>query len=173
MAQKRNEFHIVTFDPGGVIGWAHMAIDFRAFLTPKAKILANLITWDTGEFKDTEDANLAQCFRLVRAARYGLMPFHSRTDVISEDFELTQMVGGHNLLSPVRINAVLEWECAKIGGVNFHYQKRQMRTGVTRERMKMAGLSYTGKDSFAAGQHAVTWARRVKQEANRKPWKLE
>lgn len=173
MAIRKNEFHIVTFDPGGVIGWAHMVIHFRAFLTPRAKILANLISYETGEFNDTESANLAHCFELIRRARYGQMPFHSRTDVVSEDFELTQIIGGNNLLSPVRINAVLEWECAKIGGVSFHLQKRQMRTGVTRERMKMAKLNYTGKDSFAAGQHCVTYARRVKQEANRKPWKLE
>lgn len=185
MAIRKNEFHIVTFDPGGVIGWAHLVIDFRAFLTPRAKVLANLLDWDTGEFNDTESANLMQCMELVRSARYGIMPYHSKCDVVSEDFELTQMIGGHNLLSPVRINAVLEWECAKVGGVNFHLQKRQMRTSVTPARLTLAGFhsplsktgrwvtSGTGKDSFAAMQHVITWAKLTKQQANRKPWKLE
>lgn len=173
MATRRNEFHIVTFDPGGVIGWCHMVIDFRAFLTPRAKVLANLISWDTGEFNGTESDNLHAAVALMREGRYGQMPFHSKTDVVTEDFELTQLVGGHNLLSPVRINAVLEWEAAQIGGVQFHYQKRQMRTGVTRERLKLMRLNFKGKDSFAACQHAVTWARRVKQRANQRPWTLE
>lgn len=173
MASRKNEFHIVAFDPGGVIGWAHLVIHFKAFITPRSKVLANLIDWGTGEFHDTESANLAECVALMRAARYGQMPFHSKTDVVTEDFELTQLVGGHNLLSPVRCNAVLEWEAARVGGVNFHYQKRQMRTGVTKQRLKMMGLSSVGKDSFAAMQHAITWARRVKQQANQRPWKLE
>jgi hypothetical protein len=173
MAIRKNEFHIVAFDPGGVIGWAHLVIDFRAFITPRNKVLANLLRWDTGEFKGTEHANIGQCVELVRSARYGQMPFHSKTDAVTEDFELTQIVGGHNLLSPVRLNAILGWEIGKVGGVNFVYQKRQMRTGVTRERLKLMGLKPVGKDSFAALQHGVTWARRVKQEANRRPWKLE
>jgi len=173
VAKRKNEFHIVAFDPGGVIGWAHLVIDFRAFITPRSKVLANLLDWNTGELKGTEHANIAECVKLVRQARYGEMPYHSKTDVVTEDFELTQLVGGHNLLSPVRLNAILEWEITQVGGVNFVYQKRQLRTGVTRERLKLMGLRPTGKDSFAALQHGITWARRVKQEANKRPWKLE
>jgi hypothetical protein len=173
MAKRKNEYHIVTFDPGGVIGWAHLVIHYNAFITPQAKVLANLIRWDTGEFYDTEHANIQQCISLVRAARYGEMPFHSKTHVVTEDFELTQIIGGHNLLSPVRINAILEWEVAKIGGVHFAYQKRQMRTNITRERLKMTGLKPKGKDSFAALQHAIVWARLIKAQANERPWKLE
>ena len=173
MATRKNEFHIVAFDPGGVIGWAHLVIHYKAFTHPRMKVLANLLSWDTGQFNGLEHANLAACVRLVREARYGEMPFHSKTDAVSEDFELTQLTGGDNLLSPVRINAVLEWEIAKVGGVSFILQKRQLRTNVTRERLKLMGLKPAGKDSFAALQHAVTWARRVKQQANRRPWKLE
>lgn len=185
MAKTRNEYHIVTFDPGGVIGWAHLVIDFRAFLTPRAKVLANLLDWDTGEFNGTEHDNIRECMSLVRNARYGEMPYHAKTDVVSEDFQLTQMVGGHNLLSPVRVNAMLEWECAKVGGVNFILQNRALRTNVTSARLLLAGFacpltkrgawptSGRGKDSFAAMQHAVTRAKLVKQEANKRPWKLE
>jgi hypothetical protein len=173
MAKKKNEFHIVAFDPGGRIGWAHLVIHFRAFTTPRSKVLANLLDYSTGEFIGSEHDNLRECIQLVRAARYGEMPFHAKTDVVCEDFELTQLIGGHNLLSPVRLNAVLEWECAKVGGVNFVLQKRQMRTGVTAPRLALMGIQTSGKDSFAAMQHAITWARRVKQKANARPWTLE
>lgn len=185
MATRRNEYHVVTFDPGGVLGWAHLVFHFKAFTTPRAKVLANLLWWNAGELDGTEHANLAAAVVIMRDGRYGKMPFHSKTDVVTEDFELTQMVGGYNLLSPVRLNAVLEWEAAKIGGVDFHYQKRQMRTGVTPERLALMGFESPmnrsgnwvqngkGKDMFAAMQHAVTWARRVKQQANQRPWKLE
>lgn len=173
MAKRKNEFHVVAFDPGGVIGWCHLAVDFRAFLTARAKILAHLIEFTTGEFDGTEHDNIREAVALVRKARYGEMPYHSKTHVVTENFELTQTVGGHNLLSPVRINAVLEWEVARVGGVQFVYQDRQLRTGVTRDRVKAAGLHYVGKDSFAAVQHGVTYVRRIKQQANRRPWKLE
>jgi len=167
------------------VGWAHMVIDKRAFYHHLTKVLPNVLDWDTGEFDGTEHANITECVRLVREARYGEMPFHSKTDVVTEDFELTQMIGGENLLSPVRINALLEWEVSKVGGVSFHYQKRQMRTGITPERLKAMGFASPmnrggnwtrtgkGKDSFAAMQHAIVWVRRVKQEANRRPWKAE
>jgi hypothetical protein len=185
VAIHRNEYHVIAFDPGGVLGWAHLVFHFKAFTTPRAKVLANLLWWSAGEFDGTETANLEAAVVLIHDGRYGKMPFHSKTDVVSEDFELTQMVGGHNLLSPVRINAVLEWETAKVGGVHFHLQKRQMRTSVTPERLRLMrfespmskrGTWVTngrGKDMFAAMQHAVTWVRRVKQEANKRPWKLE
>ena len=37
---KPGEYHLIMFDPGGTIGWAHFVLDFRAFSRPEHKALA-------------------------------------------------------------------------------------------------------------------------------------
>jgi hypothetical protein len=184
MARKPNEYHLVVFDPGGTIGWAHFVVDFKAFSRPEHKVMRWLKSWNCGEFTGQEHEQLESASRLVYQAHFGSMPFVTRTDVVSEDFELTQLIGGKNLLSPVRINAVIDWECRK-HGLTLKYQARQLRTSVTAERLALFGFESpfrrngqwsktgSGKDAFAAMQHTVTWLRRTKEESRSKPWKLD
>lgn len=193
MSSKANEYHLVAFDPGGTIGWGHLVFDCKAFSRPEHKALAFLKSWDCGEFSGGENEQVAEASRLIWRAKYGDMPYNTNTDVvttgftrsdfISEDFELTQMIGGNNLLSPVRINAKLDWECYR-WGLKLQLQSRSMRTNVTPERLQIAGFDSPfrrngawskngrGKDAFAAMQHAVTWVKRVKEESKARPWKL-
>lgn len=175
-----NEYHLVVFDPGGTIGWAHFIIHARAFSRPEHKVLANLISWDCGEFSGQEHEQLGEASRLIYRAHFDPPPFNTRTDAVSEDFELTQTIGGKNLLSPVRINAVLDWECRK-QGLRLQTQARQMRRSVTPERLVLFGFhppgkrwttTGKGKDAFAAMQHAIVWVRRVKEKSIAQPWKL-
>lgn len=193
MAKVENEYHIVAFDPGGTTGYAHLVLDFRAFSRPGNKALRYLKHWECGEYTGTENEQVGQASRLIWKARFGDMPFNSPTDVLSsglsrsdflsEDFELTQQVGGNNLLSPVRINAKLDWVCAQ-WGLKLNLQKRGSRLTQTAERLNAFGFmspfrnngtwspAGRGKDAFAAMQHAVTWLRRVKTESRSRPWKL-
>lgn len=173
MAAKKNEYHIVWFDPGGRTGWAHLTVHRRAFIKPENKVLANLLEWETGEFDGTEHVQIRAATELIQKAHYGEMPFVTTCDVGSEDFELTQLIGGKELLIPVRMNAILDWECQRLHGLHLLLQRRNERTNVTKDRLKSWGMGWTGKDSFAAMQHAVTWLRKVKQKANRLPWKLD
>jgi hypothetical protein len=188
-----NEFHVVAFDPGGHIGWAALSFDLRAFSRPENKVLRYLKRWECGEFDGPEMDQCRSAEQLIWRTKFGDMPFNapvdvlsaglSRADILSEDFELTQLVGGANLLSPVRINAILGYACHK-WGIQLNLQRRTMRTGVTAERLQLYGFespfgrtgkwstSGKGKDAFAAMQHAVTWVRRLKEESRRKPWKL-
>jgi len=178
---KANEYHLVTFDPGGTIGWAHLVFDLKAFSRPEHKALAWLRRWDCGEFTGSEHEQLADAGRLIHRAHFG-KPFNAaRTDIVAEDFELTQMIGGKNLLSPVRVNAVLDWQCAR-QGLTLQYQRRSMRTNITPARLQLFGFdppagkhwSKAGafKDAFAAMQHAVVWVRRQKELSRTRPWKL-
>lgn len=181
MATRPNEYHLLTFDPGGKIGWAHFLLSARAFSRPEHKVLRYLKEWDCGEFTGLERDNLKAAVELIKATSFGAMPYRpARVDVVSEDFELTQTVGGKNLLSPVRINSVLDWECGNFN-VQFHLQRRQMRTNVTPERLKAFGFDppgrvwtkhSKGKDAFAAMQHGVVWLRRLKEESRSRPWKM-
>lgn len=171
---SKNLYHVFTFDPGGTIGWAHLIIDAKAFTNREAKVLRHLAYWDCGEFTGTEHEQIKAA---VTAVRQRHMYKHHRMDVLAEDFELTQLIGGKNLLSPVRINAVLEWEFKQIG-LTLNYQRRSMRTSVTSARLKAFGFegrwttSGKGKDAFAAMQHAITWVRRVKRESTSRPWSM-
>lgn len=171
MASTRGQYHVIAFDPGGVTGWAAFSLSKLAFVDPDEKVLAHLHWWGTGEFEGTEREICRQAVEKCRAAKYGSMPFNADTDVVSEDFDLVQTLGGKELLSPVRINAVLEWELVGMG-IPFHLQNRSMRTNITAERLRRWGFPHAGKDSLAALQHGLTWLKRVKKESIRKPWKL-
>jgi len=192
MARKPNEYHLVTFDAGGTIGWSHFVLDCRAFSRPTHKVLRYVKSWDCGEFSGPEHTQLGEASRLIWRAKFGDMPYNStvdvvagglaRADIVAEDFELTQLIGGKNLLSPVRINAVLGWECYR-WGLNLELQRRSLRTGVTPERLLLFGYAPPGrakrwtktgkgKDAFAAMQHAIVWLRRVKAKSLGRPWKL-
>jgi hypothetical protein len=177
-----NEYHILAFDPGGTIGWARLVVDFKAFSRPENKVLRYLKHWHCGEFTGTEPEQIEHALYLMRRSCIS-MPFNARSDVVSEDFELTQLIGGNNLLSPVRINAILDWK-AKEYGTRMHLQKRSMRTVVTPDKLQTFGFvnplkrngewstTGKGKDAFAAMQHAIVWLRRTKERSRCWPWKL-
>src|SRR5690348_6223052 len=115
----QNEFHCVWFDPGAAAtGWTHFVLDVHAFSRPEHKLLANLISWNCGEFTGPENEQLQMAERLIMSRYLGT--FRNRWEVGTEDFQLTQTQGGKNLLSPVRINAVLDWICFN-QGVKLNY----------------------------------------------------
>lgn len=182
--RQPGEFHILAFDPGGTIGWSHLVLDYRAFSRPENKVLSNVRSWNSGEFQGTEVEQIQSCVDKIWVVHFG-RELNARAnvvspainagnvDTVSEDFELTQLIGGKNLLSPVRINAVLDWECRR-QGLQLHLQKRSMRTGVTKDRLKLFGFTGRrfGKDEFSAMQHAVVWLRGIKKKSIAFPWKL-
>jgi hypothetical protein len=162
----------------------------RAFSRPEHKVLRFLKSWECGEFAGTEYQQCESASRLIWRAKFGTMPFNSTTDVVAagfsradivaEDFELTQLIGGRNLLSPVRINAIIGYECER-WGLTLNLQKRSLRTSVTPERLELYGFkppgrrwtkTSKGKDAFSAMQHGIVWLRRLKERTRGRPWKL-
>lgn len=173
MSVRPNEFRLLALDPGGRTGWAECSVDFRAFSRPEHKVLANLNWYESGYLTGTEFEQLTVLERLVTDLHWDSMPFTPKSQVVSEDFDLVQLKGGKELLSPVRINSVVAWFCMT-KGVAFDLQARQLRTSVTKERLKLFGFEGRyQKDEFAAMQHMVTYLRRLKQKSLSAPWKLE
>lgn len=186
MAQNssgHNQFHLTTLDPGGKTGWSHFALDRKAFSRPEHKVLQYVKWWTSGVYIGDEFSQLAQALHNINnvvSVEYLGISYLSY-EVLSEDFELTQTIGGRNLLSPVRMNAVLAWECHK-RSIKFVTQSRTLRTNVTRERLKQflapcpTPMRNKGgrwqKDQFAALQHAIVRLRRIKQDSLTHPWKL-
>lgn len=171
--------NVITFDGGGIVGWAWMAVHKRAFMERDAMILPNIVDWDTGEWASTRHDQIRQAIELVRKVRFSEQPF-SFIDLVAEDFEFMQTLGGNDLLLPVEFNAVLDWELERNFNLRLQKQKRSLRTGVTADRLLRMGFEPTtgkkwtktgrGKDSFAAMQHAITWLRRTKERSKRRPW---
>ncbi len=148
VAREVNEYHLITFDPGAVAtGWAHFVVDFRAFSRPENKVLRWLKYWNCGQFTGTEPEQYTAATSLVWRAKFGEGQFHTRTDVVGEDFDLVQTIGGTQLLAPERLNA-------------FGFEGRWSTT------------AKKGKDAFSAMQHGVVWLRRLKDTSRMFPWKL-
>lgn len=171
-----NEFHVTWFDCGGTTGFGHICIDRRAFSRPEHRWEDYLLWWDCGEFTGPERDILKSALAWVD----GILKETSflSYDIGGEDFDLIQTIGDkQNVLSPVRQNAVLDWECKK-RGIEYKYQARQIRTNMTGKRLNMFGFegrwttSGKGKDAFAAMQHAVVYIRRLKEKSRDHPWKL-
>lgn len=173
MSANPNEYSVVAFDPGGITGWAVFTVHKKAFAKPQNKILSNLVEYDWGEFDGIENDQIEQALQLIYETRFRPMPFVRDCDVVTEDFVLLQSIGGKELLSPVRINAALDYALYRnINGtaLKLTYQSRSVRTGITRERLALWGFpKVRGKDAFAAVQHAITWLRRLKQAHNHTP----
>lgn len=169
---RANLFQLIAYDPGGTIGFFHAIVDLRAFSRPENKILNNLIYWNCGELSGSETEQEDQLTRFIKQYHY-VNGRRIRTQVIGEAFDLVQLIGGDDILSPVRINAVIQWECAKLG-VPWALQRRHLRIKVTKERLKLWGFTERfRKDEFAATQHGWYYLRSLKQQSLSRPWKLE
>lgn len=170
---------ILWFDPGGVTGWAHLCLDVRAFSRPSNKALRYLRWWECGELEGDEHDICREAINLHWRIKFG----GGRTSSVivgTERFDLVQTIGGEDLLSPVRINAILDYEITQYGS-RLEYQQRGERLQVTAQRLEAYGFegwprhwttTGRGKDAFAAMQHAVMRLRRLKAHSKKHPLKL-
>lgn len=171
-----NKFHLTWFDPGAAAtGWASFIVDFRAFSRPENYVQEHVFWWDCGEYKGPEHTQMFDAVHGIQhtVSNWGKNVPLLQYEVGGEDFDLVQTIGDkHNILSPVRWNAVMAWECSKLG-LTYRLQDRAMRTGITRKRLREYGYwKPMGKDAFAAMQHALTRLKAIKLESKKRPWKL-
>ncbi len=172
-------FVLLAFDPGGTTGWAEFVINPRAFTHPRYKVTANITQWRCGEVPGTDNEQAVQLRNMIMANA----PFN--TKAVTEDFQLAQLKGkSRDLLSPVRINALISWHCAQ-SSIPLHYQNRAARIVVTVERLMAYGFespmnrngrwvtSGRGKDAFSAMQHGIVYLERLKKQSISKQWSLE
>lgn len=171
-----NNFHITWFDGGGTTGWGHVCIDRTAFSRPEHHWEDYILWWDCGEFTGPELGIISGALQFIDSilVETSYLSYH----IGGEDFDLVQTVGrDEDLLSPVRINAILNWECHK-RGLKYQLQKRSIRISVTPDRLNKFGFegrwvkSGKGKDAFAAMQHLIVYIRRLKKMSIGHPWKL-
>ena len=176
---RPNLFHMVWFDPGGTTGWAHLVVDFKAFSRPEHRALRYVADWDCGEFTGDERQQCDYAIGMVWNMIKINTTMRPRIEVGLESFFLQQNIGGENLLAPVRINAVLDYELMRSCSLKVIYQAPSERTVATPERLRQFGFegrwptSGKGKDATSAMQHAVTRLKKLKEKSMVIPWKLE
>lgn len=149
---------VISFDPGGRTGWSVFRVVSSALTDKHIKILSNIHSHHFGEFVGEEHDQVVAALDLCTRSSSDCNLY-----VVTEDFTLMQMTGGRELLSPVRINAALDFALKYTAGIALHYQPRSTRAGVTKARLQRWRIGpVTGKDAFSAVQHGVVFMRRLK-----------
>lgn len=159
-----SNYTCVAFDPGGTTGWAVFTIYPDAMKDPEYKILHNVVSWNCGQFTGSENQQLDEMLDLCAA--------WDEADIVSEDFILRQYRKDRELLTPVRLNAGLEYGLwlaadrkAELVRPIYLQQPSLAKSTMTDPRLKEAGyLEPTAGTPHArdAVRHALTFLRRRK-----------
>lgn len=155
---------ILAFDPGGTTGWSLLVLPKlwgtqNIFGWPQDHILRNKVLWHHGQFDCLVDENNAV---------YCMMQLINKwpsAAIVCEDFILraNRHEMSRELLSPVRITAMLEYELWRKRRKIWLQAPSQAKTLVTDERLKGWGV-YTREGGLQhardADRHALLFLRR-------------
>ena len=171
-----SEVVVVAFDPGETTGWSRMWVGTE-YLADKSDVHQPhemLHGHDHGQINGPVVEQAAAMMALVNEAS----PNPNRVCVVVEDFILRRHTKGRELLSPVRITAMLEVLLRQHSMPKFQLQQpAEAKNVVTDERLKMWGL-YESKGALRhardADRHALLWLRKCKENYGRaqKSWPI-
>jgi hypothetical protein len=149
---------VLAIDPGGTTGWCVMMVHTDALMLDDVSILDNILYWEQGQFEGNEIQQAQEVMEL--------MDLWDGAAILIEDFILRQFSMGRELLSPVRITAMLEmW--ATIGYTEprmvFKQQSELAKSAITDKRLRAWKLYRPGQEHARDAQrHALTLFRRAK-----------
>lgn len=159
------DLHIIGIDPGGTTGWARLTFPRRSIYgdaDPK------ILEWDAGQFYGEETVQVDNIARYVREAQ-GLS-YRIGPAVVGEGFSYETSVRGTDVLSPVRIMAMLVYaqHLGKMGDARVTYQDRGLaKSTATDQRLKAWGFWLPGEEHARdAMRHAITALRRARAKAS-------
>lgn len=149
-----DQYICLAIDPGGITGWALIGVHPDAMSgDPDIRILDNVEFWVAGQVNGEENAQCDEILELI-----GHWP---SARLVIEDFLLRKQGMQRDLLSPVRITSVLEYE------VRPRYFIKQQpalaMTTITDDRQKAMGFWVPGQEHARDGlKHALTFLKRQK-----------
>ena len=147
---------LITFDPGGTTGWCVMQVHPEALSEPGYTVLDNVEHWAQGQITGAESRQIHEMAVLV-AAWPGAC-------IVSEDFQLATSVGGHDVLSPVRINGGLAY-ALWLQNRGMMLQNRSDRMVASDDRLKSWGFYVReggAEHARDATRHALVWWRKCR-----------
>jgi hypothetical protein len=153
--------HVLGIDPGGTTGWALLTVPRGSIYgTERGRFIGH----DWGQFYGAEPDQAEAICRLVREIQS--LDYKIGPAVVIEDFQLNTHVRGEELLSPVRLAAMIRYasHLRRLGDARVILQHRQIaKTTATDERLQAWGLYHKGEEHARdATRHAVTAIRRAK-----------
>lgn len=154
-----SELTTIWIDPGGVTGWSRFSV-LQSAMGYVSTGVPEVASWEQGQFEGTENEICLQIMELLFAwpdAAVGI-----------EDFVLRRFSPDKELLSPVRITAIVEhlyWRnlLGVSGGREMFKQQPAMAMSVaTDARLKNWGFydRKSGPHARDATRHSLTFLRR-------------
>lgn len=155
---------LLWLDPGGTTGWCVMVVHPDALDTPDVSILDELalVRWGqipgAGMGDESEDLAISRVLETLLAwpgCAYG-----------TESFRLRQFTKDSELLTPVRIQAVVKYVMwAGRWGRLWEQQPALAKSTAPDAQLKAWGLydSHSGPHARDAVRHAITFLRRCKE----------
>jgi len=149
---------VLAFDPGETTGWCLMAVkpeDLTTQAHPLDKVIEHL---EYGQIDGRGIGENAAADNIVTLAAS-----HSNAAIVVEDFILDfgQATSDRHTLSPVRINAIVNYEMHKMGRNVIVQGRSGVKTTCNDTRLKHWGLydSHSGAHARDAIRHAFFWLR--------------
>lgn len=154
---------VVAFDPGGITGWSVIKVHPEALCTA-APILGNIEHWAHGQIISPANDTAEQACVDDMVALVAQWPGCA---VLIEDFILRMLTTGRDLLSPVRLTAMLCYALNKELGIEVTHRQQpsEAKTVATDERLKNWGLYERDgglEHARDADRHAILWLRKAK-----------
>lgn len=157
------ELHIIGVDPGGTTGWGRVTVPRKSIFGDER---GRILEWDAGQLYGPEEEQANELARIVRETQS--LAYKVGPAVVVEHFELRTNVRGDQVLSPVRLAAMISFLrfLGRMGDSQIVYQTAQMaKTTVTDDRLRRWGYWVKGQDHARdAMRHALTALRRAKAD---------
>lgn len=148
--------NVCAVDAGGGVGWSVFCVHPEALIDDGVPILGNIQYWSAGVLAGPE-------YRVT----VGAVNFCAQWPdgaVVGESFDVRKKIRSAEYLSPVRINAVLDYENRRRWGREMFMQSASdAKKTCPDERLKAWNLYTVGPDHARdATRHAVLFLRRAK-----------
>lgn len=150
---------LVAFDPGGTTGWAVFSVHPLSLVDAEYPILENVLHWSQGQISLGADGEAGMIHEMAWTCASW-----AGAAVVAEDFILESARKNREMLSPVRLNAGLEY-ALWLQDRKLLIQSRDIKATVTDERLKAWGYyRREGGEEHArdATRHALAFLRKAK-----------
>lgn len=150
---RYSQLSAVAYDPGSMLGWAVGTFSLRDLDSDKdeSKILRH---WAAGVCGGSEHSVIKEALDLAET--------WPNAALVTERFHLHTAVTSDEVLSPVRINAVLDYWAWCVRRPLFGQNSGDAINTFGDDRLRAAGLWSDGKDARLATAHLLLFIRRCR-----------
>lgn len=152
---------LVWFDPGGTTGWSLFVVHPAALFEADVRVLDNVQYWECGQFSGSENEIMDEMLDLCAA--------WPNAAIGTEDFTLGRFSMDRSLLSPVRLNAALEYQLWSDKRQLWYQSANDAVRTVSDERLRRMkyARANAGPHAHDATRHALLMLMRASTTARK------